>query len=701
VVAKGEGNSLLGRDWIETLGIDINGFVKSVAVHHIAETHNAGVLEPVIEEFREIFESTELGHCKNAKAKLVLKDGAVPRFFKPRPIPFALKEKVEEDLTRLEKLGVLTPIQSSEWAAPIVPVPKPNGSVRVCGDFKVTVNPWLDVDQYPLPRPEELFAALNGGQRFTKIDLSEAYLQIELDEDSRKLLVINTHKGLFQCNRLMYGVNSAPAIFQQKMDEILPRRNGVVCYMDDILVTGKSDSEHIENVRSVFDQLKRFGLKIRLEKCRFLQESVEYLGRIVDRNGIHVSPKKVSAIVELSAPKDQSQLRSFMGMVNHYGKFVKTLADLSAPLNCLLKKDVSWNWTATHQKCFEQLKESLTSAAVLAHFDPSVPLGLCCDASAVGIGAVLFHRYPDGTERPISFASKTLTAAEQHYAQIEREGLGIIFGVKKFHQYLYGKRFILVTDHQPLVKIFGPKTGIPVVSASRLQRWAVILAGYSYDIEYRRTEKMGNADCLSRLPLGFDQQFETHDSFGGVVNQLQSEAVQSAVALTSKSIAKATAADETLKKVTKLIADGFQKSQNFSKEEKPYTDRRDSLTLQEGCLLLGLRVVIPAVLRNEVLKELHSGHPGIVRMKSLARQHVWWPTVDKDIETLVHNCDSCQQQRKDPPAAPVHKWEKPEEVWDRVHIDFAGPFMGKIHVVSSRGCEKRMARSHRDDENHQ
>ena len=191
-------------------------------------------------------------------------------------------------------------------------------------------------------------------------------------------------------------------------------------------------------------------------------------------------------------------------MVNHYGKFIHFLADLSAPLNNLLRKDTPWQWTEECQQSFEQIKEALTSTKVLAHYDSKLPVGLACDASAVGVGAVLFHRYEDGAERPIAYASKSLTKAEKNYSQIEREALSIIYGVKKFHQYLYGHSFLLLTDHKPLLTIFGEKKGIPVMAASRLQRWAIILAAYLYIIEYVPTKEHGNADCLSRLPMGND-----------------------------------------------------------------------------------------------------------------------------------------------------------------------------------------------------
>jgi len=245
--------------------------------------------------------------------------------------------------------------------------------------------------------------------------------------------VINTHKGLFRFNRLPYGVASAPAIFQQIMEQILPKLPKVVCYMDDILITASTEEEHLQNLRAVFENIKLSGLRIKRSKCKFFQDSIEYLGHIVSKEGVvSTSPDKVSTIADVPSLTDVSKLHSFLGMVNHYGKFIKNLTDLCAPLNKLLRKAVTWNWTGQCQQNFTRIKETLISADVLAHFDPSLPLGIACDASSIGIGAVLFHCYPDGSERPIAYASKSLTSAEQHYSQIEREALSIIFGVRKF-----------------------------------------------------------------------------------------------------------------------------------------------------------------------------------------------------------------------------------------------------------------------------
>ena len=186
---------------------------------------------------------------------------------------------------------------------------------------------------------------------------------------------------------------------------------------------------------------------------------------------------------------------------NYYGKFNPNLAALLQPLNSLLRHDQRWKWSPECHKAFQQAKQEVSSSRVLVHYDPSLPITRAGDASAYGIGAVISHRMPDGSEHPIAFASRTLSKSECNYAKLEKEALSLIFGVKKFHQYLYGRKFTLITDHKPLTTILGPKKGIPSLAAARLQRWAILLSAYNYDIEFKSTLDHANADRLSRLPL--------------------------------------------------------------------------------------------------------------------------------------------------------------------------------------------------------
>ena len=402
---------------------------------------------------------------------------------------------------------------------------------------------------------------------------------------------------------------------------------------------------------------------------------------MITKEGISASHKKIEAISKISPPENIIQLRSFLGIVNHYRKFVPLLAQLSDPLNQLLKKHTSWVWLPDFQKSFIELKEALTSAVVLTHFDSKLPIALACDASSIGIGAVIYHIYPDGTERPIAYASKTLSSAERKYSQIEREALSLIFGVKKFHNYLYGRTFLLVTDHKPLLTIFGPKKGIPVMAANRLQRWAIILAAYTYDIQYKPTAKHGNADTLSRLLIPEDQQDEQDHSESSELNLIHAVQLEQ-LPLKAIDIAKATEKDPVLTKVYHFIQHGWPESKsNLDKALHPYFVRRLQLTVQNGCILNSLQVVIPSSLRKAVITELHEAHTGIVKMKSVARRYVWWPTINQDIESCTHECQHCQLFKKDPTRAPNHPWEKPKNPWERLHIDFAGPFKGYMWLI--------------------
>jgi hypothetical protein len=283
---------------------------------------------------------------------------------KARPIPFARRPKVEKELEKLERDGIISKIEMSDWASPIVPVLNKDGSVRICGDFKVTVNQVLQVDQYPLPRIDDIFATLAGGRKFTKLDIRQAYLQMPLGDDSKKLQAINTHKGLYEYNRLTFGIASAPSIWQRAMDQILQGLSGVQCVLDDMIITGKSDDEHLQNLENVLKKLQDSGLRANIEKCSFLQDSVVYCGHEISKEGLHKTKDKVEAVVNTPAPKNTTQLRALLGLVNYYHKFLLNLATEIRPLNELLEKDRKWVWNERCNRAFLKVKDIITSYVV-------------------------------------------------------------------------------------------------------------------------------------------------------------------------------------------------------------------------------------------------------------------------------------------------------------------------------------------------
>ena len=311
----------------------------------------------------------------------------------------------------------------------------------------------------------------------------------------------------------------------------------------------------------------------------------------------------------------------------------------------------------------------MVSSKVLVHYNPSLPLRLAGDASAYGVGAVISHVMEDGSERPIAYASRSLSKSERNYAQVEKEALSLVFGVKKFHSYLYGRKFTLVTDHKPLTTILGPKNKVPTLAAATLQRWALVLSAYSYDIEFRPTEAHGNADGLSRLPLS-EMSSEGASSDAAVFNVSQLKSLP----VTSQQLQAATRNDSILSKILRFAKEGWPKQPDD--EIRPYWSHRHELTVEQECVLWGIRAVIPKKLRPQLLEELHRDHPGISRMKAVARGYFWWPGLDQDIQDLGAECQTCLAVKHSPTISLLHPWEWPPRPWQRVHIDFAGPFQG-------------------------
>ena len=395
-VARDKCPPLFGRSWLRAIfGDKWIDSLKAGAVNRV-EALMPSSIKQILDRYEESFFKPGLGLVSGYNARLDLKPDAKPRFFKPRPVPYSLQQKVADTLQRMEQDGQLEKISHCDWGTPIVPVVKPDGSIRICGDYKVTVNPQLALARHPMPRAEDCFRAMNGGQHFSKIDLSQAYNQIVLDESSKQLTTFSTHKGLYKWSRLPFGISSSPAIFQEIIDKVLHGLEFTVSYLDDILVSGATEEEHCRNLETVLSRLSAHGFRGRRDKCAFYQDQVPYLGHIIDRHGVRANPKKVQAIVDMPEPKDVAQLQSFMGMAQYYAKFINDFSTMTAPLNRLRQHDVQWTWGPDQKRAFAAVKSALLSSDVLVHYDPKLTLKLDCDASSVGLGCVLSHVMNNG-----------------------------------------------------------------------------------------------------------------------------------------------------------------------------------------------------------------------------------------------------------------------------------------------------------------
>ncbi len=265
-----------------------------------------------------------------------------------------------------------------------------------------------------------------------------------------------------------------------------------------ILITGKDEADHLKSLSQVLTKLDQAGLRAQESKCKFLAKTVVFLGHVIDEHGIRPVQKKVKALQEAPVPKNVSELKSYLGLLTYYSKFLPNMADVLAPLYTLLGKEVKWTWSDKEHQVFKNSKTLLTKDTLLVHFNPDLPVLLMCDASSYGIGAVLAHRMPDGSERPIGYVSRSLSKAEHNYPQI-----ALVFGVKKFHSYVFGHCFELVTDHKPLLALLHQYKPTSAQASARIRRWSLLLSAYEYSITFRKTQDHENADALSRLPFRY------------------------------------------------------------------------------------------------------------------------------------------------------------------------------------------------------
>nr|XP_040226826.2 uncharacterized protein K02A2.6-like [Anopheles coluzzii] len=599
------------------------------------------------QSFQQLFPKvfTGIGLCTKASIKFTLRDNVRPVFRPSRPVAYAMEETVSRELDRLEELNVITPVTTAEWAAPVVVVRKANGLVRICGDYSTGLNAALFPHDYPLPVPEDIFARLANCKVFSKIDLSDAFLQVEIDPEYRHFLTINTHRGLYTYNRLPPGIKIAPTAFQQLMDIMLSGIQGVSVYLDDIIIGGPSEAEHDATVVEVLNRIQNYGFTLRAEKCHFRVNQIKYLGHIIDSHGLRPDAQKVEAIRKLPEPTNLTEVRSFLGAINYYGRFVPNMRNLRYPLDDLLKAGVEFRWTSECRKAFESFKTILASDLLLTHYDPKQAIIVSADASSVGLGATISHKYPDGSIRVVQHASRALTAAEKAYSQIDREGLAIIFAIKKFHKMIFGRKFLLQTDHRPLLRIFGSKKGIPNFTANRLQRFALTLLAYDFEIEYVRTDQFGNADLLSRLIHTHAKPDEDSViacvTLEAEVKSLVTSAIQH-VPVNFIDISRETIADRLLSKVLQYVQHGWPNNAAYEGELSRFHDRKDSITAIDGCLLFRERVVIPKVLQRTCLKQIAAKSPTHIKSTS---------------------------------------WPEAPGPWYRIHVDYAGPLNGEWYLV--------------------
>ena len=452
------------------------------------------MLYNLLYEFSGLFSqgSHDLGRTDLVKHRINT-GTAAPVRQPPRRFPFAKREEADKAIAEMKDDGIIEP-SASPWSSPVVLVKKKDGSTRFCVDYR-KLNSVTHKDSYPLPRIDDTLEALAGSRWFSTLDLKSGYWQVELDKEDKEKTAFSAGNGLWQFTVMPFGLCNAPATFERLMEQVLAGLPITVAlvYLDDVLVPGVSFLNHVSNLRQIFTRLQKAKLKLSPKKCILFQREVNYLGHVVGEEGISTDPQKIRAISAWPTPADASEVKSFIGLCSYYRRYIQSFSDISQPLyRCTEEKPFRWSREA--EMAFFQLKQALTSAPVLGYPNPNGKFILDTDASNAGIGAVL-SQLQDGQERVIAYFSRSLNRAEHQYCVTRKELLAMVKAVRHFHCYLYGRSFVLRTDHAALRWLLNFKA-----PEGQLARWIEQLQQYDFDVQHRSGASHSNADALSRRP---------------------------------------------------------------------------------------------------------------------------------------------------------------------------------------------------------
>ncbi|XP_028416022.1 uncharacterized protein K02A2.6-like [Dendronephthya gigantea] len=659
-VVDGFHGSILSHDTSVALGL--------ISVPHSINTVSAQKSLPqLLEEYQDIFHG--IGKLKDFQFQIYIDPDVKPVAQLPRRIPFHIRKQVEQEIESLEQQGIIEAVDGpTPWVSPVVAVPKTSNpkEIRLCVDLRQP-NKAVQRQRHPTPTIEEVTNDLNGASVFSKLDLRSGYHQIELTPASRYLTTFTTHKGLRQYTRLLFGLASASEVFQQVIQQALQGIPGVKNISDDIIVFGRTQEEHDAALADTFQRLREKGLTLNGSKCVYNKQNLAFFGYVFSAKGMSADPKKIAAICDATPPTNPSEVRSFLGLTGFCSRFIPNYATLTEPLKHLTRKGVRWNWGVQQNKSFLALKECLTSNRTMAYFDPSKRTIATFDASPFGLGAVLTQVDADGQERSVAYASRTLSDVERRYSQTEREALAIVWGCERFHLYLYGSQFEIVTDHKPLETIFNNPASNP---PARIQRWALRLQPYTFTVKYR-PGPLNIADYLSRHPSR-SQTTRERKIAEEYVNYLVGHAIPKAMTL--EEVNSASKADPIFQRLRQAITTDVWP--NNDPDLTPFNKVKFELTVatDSDIILRGTRVVLPKCLQLRAVKLAHESHQGIVKTKQLLREKVWYPGIDKDVKTEIDDCIPCQATSQNVTPEPLQMTTLPTAPWSQVSTDFCGPF---------------------------
>lgn len=597
-----------------------------------------------------------------------------------RKVPLALKEPVKKELDRLVGMGVLRKVDSpTSWTSAMVVARKRNGKIRLCIDPK-PLNKALKRNLYPLPVLDDLLPQLAQAKVFSVVDAKNGFWHVQLDNESSYLTTFGTPWGRFRWTRMPFGISPAPEEFQRRLDRALEGLEGVVPIFDDILIFGVGETEatatldHDQKLKSLLERCRSKGIRLNKDKVTLRQTEVSFMGHRISTAGLKTDPAKVQGIVDMPTPKNKHDVKRVLGMTNYLQKFAPNLSAATAPMRELLKERNHFQWDEQVQgQSFEMVKRLISQAPVLKFFDPTVSVELQCDASDKGLGACLLQE-----GQPVAYASRSLTDTEVAYAQIEKETLAIVFAAERFEQFIYGRPVKVDTDHKPLETIFKKNLNS---APRRLQRMLLRLQKFDLTVSYKKGTEMYLADALSRaftprkcanaaleedVVLLDDERGEAAKDAESI-NMAQYLPVSEA---TQTALRAATESDPDMKLLKTTIREGWPSSNTaVPTNVREYFNFRDELTIQDGLIFKGERLVVPASARQDMQSKIHASHIGIQSCLRRARESLYWPGMNREIEQYISRCDTCNSQSQAQAREPMVCHEVPVRPWEKIAID--------------------------------
>lgn len=593
------------------------------------------------------------------KYKIVLKSSPTPFVSACRRIPDSVKPALKNTLDDLINRDIIKQVnEPTEWVNNIVLVEKHDKKIRICLD-PVHLNQNICTDQYPIPTVEELALKLKGKSMFTVLDLKEGFYHVPLDKESMKLCTFITPFGKYCFKRLPFGLNVSPEVFQRVNEKMFGDLD-IGIYFDDFIIATETEVEHDKILNEVLARARKYGVKFNDKKVQFKVKEVKYVGQIFSVDGVKPDPQYIEALLSIEIPKSKKELLRIMGMVNYLTKYLPKLSEFLAPLRKLIKNNIPWVWTIDHTLALNTIKKLLTEIPNLKIFDPKSPIEIQSDASQFGVGGCLLQN-----GNPVAFCSRSLTEAEVRYPQIDKELLGICFALKKFHNFIYGRKILVKTDHKPLVAICT-KDFYKV--SNRLQKLKLMLLKYDFTIEYLPGKHMYIADLLSRSFIRTKQKDESNIKF---VHCVDLDIPISTNSL--ENLKKESESDPVLSTVRNFCMLGWPenlKKLEHDQELSAFFKIRNDLVVKNFLVFYNDKIIVPKTLRNAMLVKLHNiAHLGAEKCKARARKIFYWPGLSTDINNFIAKCKICQKFSRKPTKEKLVQHDRPNFPYYKVAAD--------------------------------